>query len=416
MNRSGTSPAVLITDAGRGSALAFIRALGRRGWRVIAADSDPASLGFRSRYARTRMVYPSPERDPGGLVAALLDTVRSQGVNLLIPVTDDVILPLDAAREQFAGLCTLAMPERAQLDAVTDKLQTLALAERLGVPAPRTVQVRTVREARAISAALGWPLVVKPQASRVYRDRAAVDFFEVSYAGDADRLAAQVAQYEGRCPVLLQEYYPGEGHGVELLMHQGRPLAAFQHRRLREVPPTGGASSLRESVPLDPAMLDHSVRLLAALEWTGLAMVEFKVGAQGPRLMEINGRIWGSLPLAVRSGMDFPGRMAELYLYGPPQGVTEPDTAYRTGVRARNTEKDVLWILSVLAGRRRDRALPIPARWRAIPALLGFANPAIRSDTFWWRDPLPGLAEIPHIWARLSRKRQALQGAGEAVR
>ena len=62
---------------------------------------------------------------------------------------------------------------------------------------------------------------------------------------------------------------------------------------------TGGASSYRESVALDARLLEDSVRLLQALRWTGLAMVEFKVGADGYHLMEINGRVWGSLPLAV---------------------------------------------------------------------------------------------------------------------
>ena len=71
-----------------------------------------------------------------------------------------------------------------------------------------------------------------------------------------------LARFEGRCAVLLQEYYRGSGQGVELLMHAGRPLAAFQHRRLREVPVNGGASAFRESVPLDGELYRHSVRLL----------------------------------------------------------------------------------------------------------------------------------------------------------
>ena len=88
---------------------------------------------------------------------------------------------------------------------------------------------------------------------------------------------------------------PGDGIGVELLMDHGRPLAAFQHRRIQEVPPTGGASALRESVELDPDLYDHAVALLRELGWTGLAMVEFRRGADGVgNLMEINGRVWGS--------------------------------------------------------------------------------------------------------------------------
>jgi predicted ATP-grasp superfamily ATP-dependent carboligase len=403
-------PTILITDAGRGSAIAFIRSLGRRGWRIIAADSDPHSLGFRSRYAPEHVVYPAPETAPRELAATLLQTARDKRVDLLIPVTDDVILPLTEAAAEFAGVCKLAMPDRDRLDVVTNKLKTLELAKQLGVPVPRTRLITTVQGARDVGSALGWPVVLKPQASRLYLDHRAVDMFEVGYAENLDGLLKQMARFEGRCPVLLQEYYPGVGHGVELLLYEGKALAAFQHKRLHEVPFTGGASSFRESVPLDPTMYGYSERLLEALKWTGLAMVEFKVGSEGAKLMEINGRIWGSLPLAVLSGVDFPGRMAELYLYGPPASAAVA-TDYRVGVRARNLERDIVWVMSVLLGRRRFPFLPAPERWRAVSALLGFLNPVTKSDILSLDDPRPGLAEIPMIISKLSRKRKQLKQA-----
>jgi len=180
-------------------------------------------------------------------------------------------------------------------------------------------------------------------------------------------------------------------------------LAAFQHKRLREVPVNGGASAFRESVPLDTELYRHSVRMLEALNWTGLAMVEFKVGAEGPKLMEINGRVWGSLPLAVRSGMDFPARLAELYLYGPP---AEPATEsrYRVGVRARNLELDMVWIASVLRGKRRYPFLAMPSRREGMAALLGLLNPAYKFDILSLDDPRPGLAEIIKIVGKFGGK------------
>lgn len=169
------------------------------------------------------------------------------------------------------------------------------------------------------------------------------------------------------------------------------------------MPVNGGASAFRESVPLDPELYRHSVRLLEALGWTGLAMVEFKVGEAGPRLMEINGRVWGSLPLAVKSGMDFPARLAELYLYGPPsQPPTE--TRYRVGVRARNLELDMVWIASVLRGKKRYPFLAMPRRRQALAALLGLLNPAYKFDILSLADPRPGLAEIARIVGKFGSK------------
>src|SRR5436309_8805948 len=99
-------------------------------------------------------------------------------------------------------------------------------------------------------------------------------------------------------------------------------------------------------------------------------MVEFKIGVDGPKLMEINGRVWGSLPLAVRAGMDFPARLADLLLDGPPAPTALPATDYRVGVRARNLRLDLSWIGAVATGRRRHRELPWPGRIRAAEAAL----------------------------------------------
>jgi predicted ATP-grasp superfamily ATP-dependent carboligase len=395
---------VLVTDAGRGSSIAIIRSLGRRGMRVVAADSSPHSAGFRSRYASDTVVYPRPDLYAGETVDVLEDVARTCGVDLIVPVTDDTVLPLSNARHRFAGVSLLAIPEPDALARAADKLATLELARELGVPTPRTALVTTADEARDAVEDLGWPVVLKPQSSRRYEAGHAIEAFGVSYAADVAGLERELARIGGRCPVLLQEYGPGEAHGVELLLAGGRPLAAFQHRRLHEVPITGGASSLRESVPLSGALYEHAVALLSALEWTGLAMVEFKVGADGPRLMEINGRIWGSLPLAVKSGMDFPARLADLYLGGDVTPNGRPSTAYRTGVRSRNLELEVVWIGSTLRSKRRYPFLPAPRRAEAVTAAARLVLPRDGYDILSADDPRPGLAELGTIMAKIAHK------------
>ena len=396
---------VLITDAGRGSAIAFTRSLGRRGIDVVAADEQRRSPGFASRYAAARVVYPSPATDPDGAVEALHRAVSDLGVDLLVPISDDIGLPLSRARERFDGLCALALPDPEALVQVTDKGATTELARRVGVPVPETALVSTVAEAREAAPRLGWPLVLKPVASRIVRDEA-VERYEVSYVNDLASLEARMAPLEGHTSVLLQRYHAGEGHGVELLCDRGEPLATFQHRRLHEVPITGGASALRESVPVDPTLLDYSLRLLRELRWTGLAMVEFRVGPAGPVLMEINGRVWGSLPLAVKSGVDFPAKLVQLHLgpeaFGPGGHVN--GGAPRIGVRSRNIGLELVWIASVLRKDRRYPFLPAPSRADGVRAALRLPHPADGFDVLERDDLRPGLAELAGVAGRLTRK------------
>ena len=391
------APRILVTDARLGSAISIIRSLGRRGWYVLAADSDPRSPGFYSRYARERVRYPPPLLAPDAVVDTLLQVVAERNVDLIVPVTDEIILPLSAGRDRFAGRCSLALPDASALAICTSKAATLELACRLGVPAPRSCLVKTTEEARQHAGSFGWPIVLKPESAKLYRTGRPVEALTVAYAENEEQLARRFERFEGRCDVLMQEYWPGEGHGVGLLLHRGRPLAAFQHRRLRETPLSGGASSFRESVPLDPALYDYAVRLLRALDWTGPAMVEFKVGPHGPRLMEINGRIWGSLPLATRSGVDFPRGWMELCLFGPPRGDVAPQTTYAVGLRSRNLELELVWIKSVLSGDRRYRFEHMPSRRHALAVALRLLNPADGYDVLSRDDPLPGVAEVLRI-------------------
>ena len=406
---NGALPKILVTDTGRGSAIAILRSLGRQGYRLVAADADPRSLGFLSRYAHETAVYPAPERDPDGFADFMLQQVRERGVDLIVPVTDQAIQPLVRARAVFEKETKLAVPPTELLQVVTDKDRTVALAKRLGVPVPTTYTVTTAKEALEKADDLGWPVVLKPQTSRLLREGEGIEKYSVSYADRPESLRQQMERLEGRCAVLLQRYLQGTGYGVELLMHEGEPLAAFEHKRLREVPITGGPSAYRESVRLHPDLYDYSVRLLRELRWTGLAMVEFKVSAERAELMEINGRVWGSLPLAVASGMDFPALLARLYLDGPERIEPRLNSDYKIGLRCRDLGRDLMWIYQVLAQRRKQPFLSIPKRKEAVAALFSLFNPRNKFDLQCLDDPRPGLAELPRIYAKFRRKMQEIE-------
>ncbi len=383
---------------------------------MIAADSDRRSAGFRSRFTAERFVYPAPQSSPRAFVESLHAYLRSRPVDLVIPVTDECIHPLAHARARFEGLTKLAIASARALATVTDKQATLELARVLGVPVPETRVVTTRAEACAAAAGLRYPLVLKPAISR--RLLSAEDRIEsgaVSFARDPLELEQRMQRMAGGHAVLLQEYETGSGVGIECLAREGRVLRAFQHRRLAEIPVSGGASAWRESVPLDPELLEYARRLIAALSWTGLIMVEFKLGKK-PWLIEINGRVWGSLPLACLAGVDFPGELAELYCPGSAADTSArasaevpAGTPYRIGVRAYNFELMLSWIAQVLIGRTRHPYLPHPGRERALAGLLGLLDPSQKSDLAGGGDFAPRLAEARHIALKFAGK---LAGAG----
>jgi predicted ATP-grasp superfamily ATP-dependent carboligase len=405
-DRNKHKATVLVTGVSLGCSIAIIRSLGRAGYRVIAADSDPKCIGFKSKYVWKTLVYPSPKANPDKFTELLLNEIKTQSVDLIIPTTELVIQPIIQKRELFEAQTQLALPPTEQYRVVTDKQKTMDLALKLGVPIPATQVVETAEEAMKYADELGWPIVLKPITSAKINGDGKVEAFEVTYASSKDELQQLMQRFEGRCEVLLQKYHDGKGYGIEMLMHEGNLIAAFSHKRLREYPVSGGASSYRESVMLDEELFAYSEALLKELKWTGLAMVEFKVNGSEKILMEINGRVWGSLPLAIASGVDFPLMLVELVLNGLESAQSISPKEYKIGLRSRDLQRDVMWIARVLGQKRKYKFFEIPGRMRAVYALAGFFNPKRKSDLLCLDDPMPALAQLPGIVKKLAAKSQ----------
>jgi predicted ATP-grasp superfamily ATP-dependent carboligase len=411
----------LVTDAELMSAVAVIRSLGRAGWTVVAVSTDPGAPGLRSRYTSVPLVLGAPDMTPAEESDRLLRVAAEHAVDVLIPVTDNTLLALSAVRDRLPAGCTLATADPEALHATMDKAATLSLAASLGIPFPDVAHVTSVTEALDAADGLGWPVVVKPRFSRVRLPDGGIARCTTSYAFDPTELAAQVAAQPPGSSVLLQRYHPGEAYSVCLLTVDGQPRAAFSHRRMREVPPSGGVSALRESVALDPLLEDYARRLLSELRWTGVAMVEFKVDNGQPLLMEINGRIWGSLPLATLAGMDFPRKLAELFLHGVPRQENSDahvvDTDYRVGVRSRRLGLELDWIEAVLRQRDQPPVGPPVPRWQAVKAAAQLFRPSFAYDGVARDDLRPGLADLAITARRLGKRVSGLirrPGSGTA--
>jgi len=252
---------------------------------------------------------PDPIRSGREFIIAICDFVRQESINIVFPMTEQSIYLLNPLRDQQLKNVTLACPPQEMMKAVSDKVQLFQSAQKLGVSTPHTFYLQDPGDlGEVIDQIEHYPVVIKPSQSRV---KVGSQFISgsVRYAGNPAELKAlytsnQVLRY----PSMIQEKIDGPGAGLFTLYDKNRHLALFSHKRLREKPPSGGVSVVSESVALDPEMVDAANRLLSAVGFEGVAMVEFKRDLRDgkAKLMEINGRFWGSLQLAVTCGIDFP--------------------------------------------------------------------------------------------------------------
>ncbi|HEX8667555.1 MAG TPA: carboxylate--amine ligase [Allosphingosinicella sp.] len=394
-------PPAIVLGLDRMIGLTIVRELGMHGVGVIGVGRRDA-LAVSSRYL-TRFV----ERPVGAVREWLPELVREHGAGAVLAMAEGDLKALAELDEWIEGARVLT-PRAEPLARVLDKARTLAAASVVGIETPRSWQPGAFDEA---APDLGWPVVLK-WADRVsIADRlasAGLRMLKAEYCTDAASLCGALARYEavGEYP-LVQEYCRGHGLGHMLYMDGGRAGLRFQHERLHEWPPEGGVSTLCRALPLSEhaGQMERSEALLAALGWEGPAMVEYRYDRATGRylLMEVNGRFWGSQPLATACGAHFAWELYRRRILGE----ADPPPPPRSGIRARQMVRETRRLGRVF----RPGAIKDPA-YRRTPLrdlaryVGGFLDPRTRYFVFAWRDPKPFLAEIAGEVRSLLRKRK----------
>jgi predicted ATP-grasp superfamily ATP-dependent carboligase len=347
---------VLITDGDTRQALAATRSLGRAGHYVVVVAERSRCLAGVSRHAAAAEDCPSGTAAPGSFASKIAALARRYSIDVVLPMTEISTLLLTRERDYLPPACALPFPTHASVRRASNKAEVLGLARAVGLPVPDTQIVHSPAEASVFESRPTFPLVVKPACSRVLTANGWISN-AVSYAKDPGELSMQLARLAPESfPVLLQERIYGPGIGIFLLFDRGHPVARFSHRRLREKPPSGGVSVLCESVAVEPSLAAGAEALLRDLDWHGPAMVEFKRDERDgtSRVMEINGRFWGSLQLAIDAGVDFPTLLVDVARGAAP--AVAP--AFTSGVRSRWVGGDLDALLMTMLKPRRQLNLP----------------------------------------------------------
>lgn len=412
---------ILVTDADQLPALSAVRSLGRAGHHVVVAypHSSPRPATAFSRYARERLTHPPAYHHQQEFRGWLIKELAGGAYDVLLPISEAGILAAAAHRRELSRCVQLLIPSDEALNFTLSKYNATRAALRCGLSIPATVflrhcdQVADASDAAQVKeslASLTFPIIVKVDNHLEPGGR----YVRGSVRGAATLSEAEAMLEEYRdvpASIIAQEKVRGHGVGAFLLRHQGSSVLTFAHRRLHEFPYTGGISSLR-AASADPAVIAAGEKLLAKIGYEGLAMIEFRQPAIGgaPRFLEINGRIWGSMALALHAGVDFPRAWLECRCIGTTS-VVQP--RYSESLRCRNTiPGELLYLRSVLRANPRTAEYPPPSKLGALAEFIQLSlDPRVRTDSLLLSDPAPWLGAL-YVTARLL----ALQSAQHVVR
>lgn len=342
---------VLVLDSNGQSALSIVRSLGRRGVRITAGTDRQLALGPVSKYATDAYIHPEPDDDCDVFLNHLRTHLADNDYFAVVPVTGKTTALLSRHKAELERTGTVVAAEDWEtFSLVYDKANTFDLAAELDVPAPATFTPESLDDLDRIQDELSYPAVIKSRSKSMWTANGTHELSRVNdshYVRSPEELLSTYEEIREsnhafeETPPLVQEYVPGETQTTVVLADEGDILAHFQERRLRTDPPSGGNSTLLDGVQ-NQRMFEHARSLIEVLEWTGPAQVEFMKRPDGEfQLIEINGRYWGSLPLAINSGVDFPWLHYRLLRGERPKVVG----SYRTDVvQRRLLYGDLNWL------------------------------------------------------------------------
>jgi len=299
---------ILVLDGNQRAALAAVRSLGAKGLWVAVGEASPSSLAGVSRFSRERVVYADPFSSPREFFNDILRELDRLSITFLLPITETTTYILLKYRAEIPERVVFPFPDSATVERIANKNELFALARQLHIPVPETTFCHDAQDGiRTLSSVTQFPLVIKPFKSKILLEDAIVTT-QVTIAESREQALRALNTHEYlNFPFTMQSFIQGTGQGIFTLFNHGEPVCYFAHRRIREKPPGGGVSVLSESAPIDETLRTAAEALLRKVGWHGVAMVEFRVADDGTGyLMEVNPRLWGSLQLAIDSGVDFP--------------------------------------------------------------------------------------------------------------
>lgn len=367
---------VLVTDGHFRKTLAVVRSLGRKGISVTVGERTFLNTSFLSKYCARRLIYPSPRRSPDQFVEFLLTEIKKNRYHCLFPMEEETLLLLAKHHSEVSQHTYLLSPDLKKIEFVRDKRNLIQFAEAHGIPTPKTYYSPPTVAPPPWGGGEGEGYVIKPRISS--------GAFGIVYVKEKGDLICSYQRVHERYPFpIIQEWVPDGGgtFGFAALFDEASNIkAAFIHKKLRMYPVRGGPSTLREGVE-HPQIMELGLSLFKLLNWVGVGMAEFKVDPRDgvPRLMELNPRFWGSLQLAIISGVDFP----YLILKMARRESFEPVLHYEAGKRCR-------WLLlgDIL------HFLNHPNRFHLHPSFFHFSDPNTSYDIISKDDPLPLLGSV----------------------
>ncbi|MBN2239586.1 MAG: hypothetical protein JW712_07420 [Dehalococcoidales bacterium] len=293
---------ILVTDGSNINSLAVIRSLGPFHDIEITNSHDRfLSLCAYSKYVKKYHKIHTDVSDSSSYADELLQIIQRRGYDLVLPVGLNSYIAISKYKEKFEKVTKVIVADWEQFHTAYYRDIAVEYCQNLGIPVPYSYELNDINDLKRITK---FPVVLKHSGEgKEY----------VKYCNDSRELDDNFREINSLSNTVVQEYINGYGCGFYGVFNNGELVSYFLHKRIQEFPVTGGASAVAESY-FDNKLLEYGLLFGKSNKWHGPIMMEFKydIDQQVYRLIEINPKLWGSLDLTIKAGIDVPKLLVDI--------------------------------------------------------------------------------------------------------
>lgn len=328
------------------------------GFNVYAFTRKKKALPLNKCKSIKILEIPAPEESADSAEMELINIIKSINADFLMPLDDASLWLCNKIRgkvkSKFVG------PKESAVNLALDKQLQVEAAKKAGFNIPTTKIIEKVDKLLSIDY---FPVIVKP-ALAVRLSDGRLQKGNIIIGKNKHDLANFAKSWHENEPLLVQPFIPGTGEGIFGYYNINKGGGWSMHKRLRMMNPLGSGSSACYSIPVDENIKKITNRFLQRAAWKGIFMIELLKAEDGTTwFMEINGRTWGSMALAIRQGLDYPvwaikGTLDPTFM--PKAKPKEAD------IVARHMGREIVHLLMVMRGSKSKRVRKWPSRLQTI--------------------------------------------------
>lgn len=394
---------ILLTYGWVRSSYAALRNLNKHGLQVTVSDTSILGMSQFSRLKSGFERYTSHYLNEEKFIEDLINICNKQKIDLIFPSHNETEI-IAKYKDRFESKLTRLIPDEQHCKIFNNKSTSYDLVSSLGIPVPKRLNYKNPE---SVSRMLESINLNKTVIKLLTGNSGKGVFYGDSPLHSQSLVLSLIEKYNlspDRYPQ-VEEYIEGDGFGSSVLYWKGEFIANFTHKRLRDKIDTGGTSTLREAAS-HQGIEKAAKQIFDSIGWNGLAMCEFKVCPKTNKFwfIEVNPRMWGSIPLSIQAGVEFPILACLCATEGPQAAINlHKESIIQSRWRARWILGDIFVAINQLS------------KFRFSAFKEAIFNAKVDSvDDFFWDDPFVFFGQILS-YLKKSLSKMSLNPADEGM-